>query len=120
MIDSALLLWIAFVFVPLLIFIFKPQWKFFAIVLSCASVCFCAVSDITLINNDNLWGLLQTELEVSKSAFVAYQCLLICVFIALVFVAYRYVKIRVIVFVYFTLCNVLLPFNIVERLLFGY
>lgn len=92
----------------------------FAIALSCASVCFCAVSDITLINNDNLWGLLQTELEISKSAFVAYQCLLICVFIALAFAAYRYVKIRVIAFIYFTLCNVLLPFNIVEKFLFGY
>ncbi|CUU40946.1 Hypothetical protein BN2458_PEG2063 [Helicobacter typhlonius] len=70
MIDNAVILWASLIFVPLLIFMFKPQWRFFAICLSCANLCFCAISDITLIFNDNLWGLLQTELNVSKSMFL--------------------------------------------------
>ena len=120
MIDSALILWISFIFMPLLIFIFKPQWRFFATILSCANLCFSCINSIALIANDNLWGLLQTEIKVSKMIFVVYQSALICLFIALLFVTYRYVKIRVIVFVYFTLCNALLPFSIVEKFLFGY
>lgn len=112
--------WCSFIFVPLLIFIFKPHWRFSAIVLSCTNLVFVAINDITLVANENLWGLLQTEIEVSKSMFVIYQSALICLFIVSLFVAYRYNKIRMIIFIYFTLCNVLLPFNIVEKFLFGY
>lgn len=112
--------WCSFVFVPLLLFLFRSQWRFFAIVLSCANLCFCSINNITLIFNDNLWGLLQTEIEVSKSVFVTYQSVLICLFIALLLIAYRCIKIRMLIFIYFMLCNILTPFNIIEKYLWGY
>lgn len=120
MTDGALFLWAFFIFVPLLLFAFNARWRFFAIALSCAILCFQAISNITLINNENLWGLLQTEITVSKSVFVVYQSVLICLFILLLFIAYRYKNIRTIIFICFMLCNVLLPFSIVEKLLFGF
>ena len=119
MIDFAIILWNAFIFVPILIFIFLPKWRFFAIILSCANLCFASVNNITLVNNDNLWGLLQTEIEVSKHIFIVYQSILICLFIILLCIAYRYIKLRVIIFIYFILCNIFLPFSIVENFLFG-
>lgn len=81
MIDNALILWVSFIFVPLLIFIFRPQWKLFAVILSCANLCFYAISNIILIFDDNLWGLLQTELNISKNIFFIYENILICFYL---------------------------------------
>lgn len=119
MVDFSIVLWSAFIFVPISIFVFIPKWRFFAIVLQSVNLCFVAINEITLISNDNLWVLLQTEIEVSKSVFVVYQSALICLFVVLLCVAYKYIKLRVIIFIYFLLCNILLPFSVVEKFLFG-
>ena len=118
--DIAFILWwCGFVFVPLLLFLFKPQWKFLAIVLSCAFAVFFILLDITLVYNENLWGLLQTELEVSKNIFIIYKVIVIGLFLALLLIAYKNPRTRTIIFVFFVLCNVFMPFNIMENLLFG-
>ncbi|WP_142693967.1 hypothetical protein [Campylobacter troglodytis] len=110
--------WVVFILLPLLFFIFKAKWRFFATVLPCVNLCLCAMSDLSLVFNENLWGLLQTELTVSKSVFFIYESVLLCIYLILLFIAYKYIKIRVIIFIYFLLCNLLLPFSIVEKVLF--
>lgn len=117
--NYELIAWTFFVFAPLFLFVFA-KLRFFAICLSCANLCFCAINNIAMIGNENLWGLLQTEIEVSKSVFFLYQSTLICLFITLLFVAHRYTKSRVLILMYFTLCSALLPFSVLEKFIFGY
>ncbi len=74
--------------------------------------------DITIVNDENLWGLLQTELEVSKNIFVIYKIIVLVLILALLLIAYRIPRVRIIVFVVFVLCNVFVPFNIMEKLCF--
>ena len=42
----------------------------------------------------------------------AYESILTCLYLALLFVAYKYIKIRGKIYVNFILCNILLPFNL--------
>lgn len=116
--TSLIILWSTSTFVPIF-FYFLPKWRFFAVILSCAYLCYFFGIDITIANDENLWGLLQTELEVSKNIFVIYKIIVLVLILALLFIAYRIPRVRIIVFVVFVLCNVLLPFNIMEKFLFG-
>ena len=93
--------------------------SFSIILLSYVNLCFAYINDITLANNNNLWGLLQTELEVSKFYFIFYKIILLLLISALLFMAYKNTRTRTIILVFFVLCNVFMPFNIMENLLFG-
>ena len=116
---EVILVYLFCIFVPILFFAYMPKWRFLAIVLSCAFAVFFILLDITLVYNENLWGLLQTELEVSKNIFIIYKVIVIGLFLALLLIAYKNPRTRTIIFVFFVLCNVCMPFNIMENLLFG-
>ncbi len=112
-------IWGASVVVPLLIFILMTRWKFVATLLSCGILCFSSVLDIFLVYNENLWGLLQSELDVSKELFIVYKSILTTIYLILLFITYKKPKSNMIIFAFFILCIALLPFNIMERFLFG-
>lgn len=117
--TKAILIYLSYIFISMLLFICMSKRRFFAIILLCALSVFFILLDITLVGNENLWGLLQTQLEVSKNIFIFYKVIVIGLFLTLLLIAYKNPRTRTIIFVFFVLCNVFMPFNIMENLLFG-
>ncbi len=115
---EVILVYLFYIFVSILFFVYMPKWRFLSIVLLCALVVFFILLDMTLVGNESLWGLLQTELEVSKNIFIFYKVIVIGLFLTLLLIAYKNLRTRTIIFVFFVLCNVFMPFNIVEKFLF--
>lgn len=116
---EVILVYLFYIFISILFFVYIPKWRFLAIVLLCVLAVFFISLDITLVGNESLWGLLQTQLEVSKNIFIFYKVIVIGLFLTLLLIAYKNPRTRTIIFVFFVLCNVFMPFNIMENLLFG-
>lgn len=116
---EVILVYLFYIFISILFFVYIPKWRFLAIVLLCALAVFFISLDITLVGNESLWGLLQTQLEVSKNIFIFYKVIVIGLFLTLLLIAYKNPRTRTIIFAFFVLCNIFMPFNIMENLLFG-
>lgn len=101
-----------------IVFIFTQKLRFFAVILSFCYLVFFLHDTYLLISSNDSWGLFQTELKVSKNVYYIKIICFLFDFI-LLFLAYKFKNLRIAIFIFFTICNLLSPFNLLERFFFG-
>ncbi len=107
--------------IPILIFVHKPKFRSLALILAFAPMFLLNALDFydVLKDNYNIWGLLQHELRVSKSVFLLYKGVCLIIYTLLLWFGLRKSKACVFILACFVLCNLLIPFNLMEQFLLG-